>query len=124
VKLARLIVLVLVLGIIFVSTWPRHMLAAGGEMLALVGAKVYPSPTEEPIPNGVVLLRDGKIAAVGKAGKVRVPAGADKLDCTGLVITAGFQNSHVHFTLSLPIDAARLNIPALRQLLTTVRNRT
>ncbi len=68
------------------------------ETLALVGGTIYPSPTEAPIRNGAVLIRGGKIATVGRAGRVRVPADAKKIDCTGLYVTAGFQNSHVHFT--------------------------
>jgi imidazolonepropionase-like amidohydrolase len=65
--------------------------------LALTGATIYASPTADPIRNGVVLIRDGRIAAVGRAGSVRIPAGIQTLDCSGLTITAGFWNSHVHF---------------------------
>src|ERR1700691_1472375 len=32
--------------------------------LALVGAKIYPSPTEEPIERGSILIHDGRIVAV------------------------------------------------------------
>jgi imidazolonepropionase-like amidohydrolase len=66
--------------------------------LALTGAKIYISPDAPPLTNGVVLVRAGKIAAVGAARSVRIPADAKVLDCSGLVVTAGFQNSHVHFT--------------------------
>jgi imidazolonepropionase-like amidohydrolase len=66
--------------------------------LALTGAKIYTSPDAPPLTNGVVLIRAGKIAAVGAARSVRIPADAKVLDCSGLVVTAGFQNSHVHFT--------------------------
>ena len=62
--------------------------------LALVGGTVYVSPTDEPITNGVVLVGGDKIAAVGN---VQVPPFAKTLDCSGLTITAGFWNSHVHF---------------------------
>ena len=88
----------LVLGTTLVSVYCRQTLAAQSSMLALVGAKVYVSPVDPPISNAVVLLRDGKVAAVDKAEDAQIPARAEKLDCTGLVITAGFQNSHVHFT--------------------------
>ncbi len=64
---------------------------------ALVGATIYPSPTEDPIRNGVVVIRDGNIVAVGTQARVQVPAGARILDCAGMAITAGFWNSHVHF---------------------------
>jgi imidazolonepropionase-like amidohydrolase len=65
--------------------------------LVLTGATIYPAPDQPPIRDGVVLLRDGRIAAVGRRGGVTVPAGTEALDCTGLTITAGFWNSHVHF---------------------------
>ena len=66
--------------------------------LALVGAKIYPSPTDKPITNGVVLIQSGRIVAVGEQGKIFIPQNAKKIDCTGLTLTAGFWNSHVHFT--------------------------
>lgn len=68
------------------------------QRLALVGAKIYPSPTEKPIANGVVFIENGKIAAVGRNGKIKIPSDAKILDCAGLTLTAGFWNSHVHFT--------------------------
>jgi imidazolonepropionase-like amidohydrolase len=58
---------------------------------------VYVSPTEPPIQDGVILIRAGTIAAVGRNGSIQLPADVEKLDCSGLTITAGFWNSHVHF---------------------------
>lgn len=65
--------------------------------LALVGGTIYVSPAEEPIPDGVVLIRNGTIAAVGSRASLPVPPSAEALDCSGLTIAAGFWNSHVHF---------------------------
>jgi imidazolonepropionase-like amidohydrolase len=64
--------------------------------LALVGAKIYPSPTEEAIENGSILVHDGRIVAIGPSAAVKVPHDATVIDCKGLVVTAGFWNSHVH----------------------------
>ncbi len=50
-----------------------------------------------PIRDGVVLVRDGKITAAGSRASVQIPQGAQILDCSGQTITAGFWNSHVHF---------------------------
>ncbi|HND19069.1 MAG TPA: amidohydrolase family protein [Acidobacteriota bacterium] len=66
--------------------------------LALVGAKIYPSPSENPIEKGVIVIRNGKISAIGELGKVKLPAKITTLDCTGMTITAGFWNCHVHFS--------------------------
>jgi imidazolonepropionase-like amidohydrolase len=72
--------------------------AAETRALVLSGAKVYLSPDAAPIANGVVVIRNEKITAVGKRGEVPFARAARILDCTGMVVTAGFQNSHVHFT--------------------------
>jgi imidazolonepropionase-like amidohydrolase len=64
--------------------------------LALIGAKVYPSPTEQPIENGSIVIRDGHIVSVGPTAAAKIPRDAKVIDCKGLVITAGFWNSHVH----------------------------
>jgi imidazolonepropionase-like amidohydrolase len=65
--------------------------------LALVGAKIYPSPTAAPIEDGIVLIHNGRIAAVGPRDKIRVPATWPVIDCKDLTLTAAFWNCHVHF---------------------------
>jgi imidazolonepropionase-like amidohydrolase len=75
----------------------RAVAQAPAPPLALTGATIYPAPGQPAIRNGVILLRDGRIAAVGTRASVVVPVGTDTLDCTGLTVTAGFWNSHVHF---------------------------
>jgi imidazolonepropionase-like amidohydrolase len=72
--------------------------AADKSDLVLVGAKVYPSPTAAPIENAVIVIRGGKITEIGPDGRVKVPKDLPFIDCSGKVITAGFWNSHVHFT--------------------------
>jgi len=67
------------------------------DTLVLSGATIYPSPTEAPVRDGVVVVRAGKIVAVGTRGEVAVPPGATVVDCRGRFLVAGFQNSHVHF---------------------------
>jgi len=97
--------------------------------LALVGGRVYPSPDAAPVPDAVVLVDAGQIAVVGPRAAVKIPDGVQTLDCTGLVIVAGFQNSHVHFTepswenaASQPAEqlAARLRAMLVRFGFTTV----
>src|SRR5687767_14050901 len=63
----------------------------------LTGARIYSSPDERPIDDGAVLVRDGKIVAVGPRREVSAPAATQQSQCSGGFITAGFQNSHVHF---------------------------
>jgi imidazolonepropionase-like amidohydrolase len=50
--------------------------------------------TRGTIPNGTIVLRDGKIAAVG--ANVTAPSGADVIDVTGRFITPGLIDCHSH----------------------------
>lgn len=90
-------VILLLIGIATFPIWGRDAKPDSGD-LALVGGKVYPSAAAAPIEDAVMLLHAGKIAAVGRRGEIKVPKSAEVIDCTGKVITAGFWNSHVHFT--------------------------
>ncbi|WP_206858241.1 amidohydrolase family protein [Lysobacter changpingensis] len=66
--------------------------------LAVVGARVYPAPDVAPINDATVWIRDGRIAAVGPRGSIKVPDGVRVIDGRGTSVTAGFWNSHVHLT--------------------------
>jgi imidazolonepropionase-like amidohydrolase len=63
---------------------------AQAQTVAITGGKVYPV-SGPPIENGTVVITDGKITAVG--ANVRVPAGAQRIDATGKIVTPGFVNS-------------------------------
>ena len=78
------------------------------EFLALTGATIYTSPEDEPLRDSVIVIRGDAISDVGAA--VKIPSGAQRIDCSGLTITAGFWNSHVHFFERKWSDAA--SIPA------------
>jgi len=94
-----------------------QQLNSPNESLVLVGGTIYTSPTEDPLRNGVVLIQNGKIAAVGSRTSLEVPPTIRSLDCSGLTITAGFWNSHVHFFERKWADAAGIPAPELgRQL--------
>jgi len=112
-------------GFASVCTAGPASLPAGSDtthILALVGGKIYGSPDSAPLDDGVVLVRDGLIAAVGRRDAVPIPAGAEVLECSGAVIVAGFWNSHVHFTEPHWNGADTLPAPSLtrhlREMLT------
>jgi len=68
------------------------------DALALVGGRIYASPTADAIDDGIVIVRNGKIAEVGPRRSIKIPVGITTMNCSGKIITAAFQNSHVHFT--------------------------
>jgi imidazolonepropionase-like amidohydrolase len=63
---------------------------AVAQTIAITGGKVYPV-SGPPIENGTVIITNGKIAAVG--ANVAIPAGAQRIDATGKIVTPGFVNS-------------------------------
>ena len=80
--------------------------------LALVHAKIYPSPTEPAIEDGTVLVHDGRITAVGPSATTKPPRFARAvtvIDCKGMVVTAGFWNSHVHILTPGLLHAEKLS---------------
>lgn len=108
--------------VLFLSLGPgaRGQGAEPSGTTALIGAKIYTAPFEDPLPDGVVLIRNGKIWKVGARGKIRIPINAKILDCTDLVVMAGFWNSHVHFmepkwqgAESLPAQQLNLQMEAM-----------
>ena len=73
--------------------------AYGDGTQVLTAARLYPAPDQAPIDDAIVLIRDGRIVAVGPRGQVEIPEKTSRLEgCDGGVLVAGFQNSHVHFT--------------------------
>ena len=62
---------------------------AGAQTIAITGGKIYPV-TGPVIERGTVLVRDGKIAAVGP--DVAIPAEAQRIDATGKIVTPGLVN--------------------------------
>ena len=93
----------------FLLLWLFTCGLARASELALVGAKIYPSPTEQAIENGSILVHDGRIVALGPSAAVKVPQDATVIDCKGLVVTAGFWNSHVHILLPGLLHAEKLS---------------
>lgn len=77
--------------------------------LALVGARIHPSPEEPPIENGSIIVHDARIVAVGSSATTKIPHDAQVIDCKDLVVMAGFWNSHVHIMTPGLLHAERLS---------------
>jgi imidazolonepropionase-like amidohydrolase len=115
-RLVNVLVLVILLCSVSQQITGQTRSALEGYLL-LIGGTIYTNPTAKPLRNGVVLIHNGRIAAVGRRGVVRIPKGIATLDCSGLTITAGFWNSHVHFSERKWAEAANIPAPELtRQL--------
>ncbi|MDQ3697529.1 MAG: amidohydrolase family protein [Gemmatimonadota bacterium] len=69
---------------------------AAAQTIAITGGRVFPV-SGPPIANGTVLIRDGKIVAVG--ADVQVPDGAERIDATGKWVTPGLVNPQTQLGL-------------------------
>ena len=63
---------------------------ARAQTIAITGGRVYPV-SGPAIERGTVVIRDGRIAAVG--ANVEIPADAQRVDATGKIVTPGLVNA-------------------------------
>jgi imidazolonepropionase-like amidohydrolase len=71
--------------------------AAQAQDLVLRGGTVINADGSPPVADAVVVVRGGRIAEVGRSGRVRIPAGVQVIDASGRWIVPGYIDSHVHF---------------------------
>src|SRR3954469_22299674 len=65
--------------------------ATAQERLVVKGGRILPV-SGPPIDGGVIVIRDGKIEAVGK--NLTIPSGAKVIDATGKVVVPGYVEVH------------------------------
>jgi imidazolonepropionase-like amidohydrolase len=70
---------------------------ASAQTTALVGGRVIDG-RGKVIEQATIVVRDGKIAAVGPVKSTTVPADAQRVDVAGATIIPGFINAHGHLT--------------------------
>lgn len=83
----------IVLVILFSCKSAGHVSSA---YTALTGATIIDGTGSQPVEDGVLLVRDGKIAAVGTRQQVAIPEGTRVQDVSGKYIIPGIINAHGH----------------------------
>lgn len=63
---------------------------------AFVGVNVVPMDRERVLENQTVVIRDGRIAEIGPAAKVKVPEGAQRIEAQGKYLMPGLAEMHGH----------------------------
>jgi len=71
------------------SLWAETIVIEGGTLITGSGRAT--------IANAVLVIEGERISAVGPAGSVRIPAGAQVIDARGKTIMPGLFNSHIHY---------------------------
>jgi imidazolonepropionase-like amidohydrolase len=91
---------------------------------AIVGVSVVPMDREGTLPNHTVVVRDGRVVAIGPAASTPVPAGAARIDGRGKFLVPGLIDMHAHLVggdESLATGAGRQLALSLANGVTTLR---
>ncbi len=81
---------------------PSALIAADApapQVIAITGGKLL-TISHGTIENGILILADGKIAAVGTAADVKIPKGAQIVDAKGLTVYPGLIDPESNFGLT------------------------
>ena len=60
------------------------------------GARLIVGDGSAPIENGAFVVQNGRIAAIGRQGEIKPPAGATRVDLAGKTVMPAMINAHVH----------------------------
>ncbi len=77
---------------------------AGAQTIAVTGGTVIDATGRPPMPDAVVLIKDGRIVAVGNAAAVTIPASANRIDARGKYVIPGLMDANLHLFLNIPLD--------------------
>lgn len=67
-----------------------------GSTIAITGARIVTMKGDEVLPEGTIVVEGNRIAAVGPAASVAIPAGARRIDAKGKTIIPGIVDVHWH----------------------------
>src|SRR5262245_10195326 len=93
--------------------------AANAQTTALRGARVLDGTGAAPVDNATIVIRDGRIVAIGPSASITVPSGAEVVDYSGKTIIPGLISAHSHVGIFVGLRASAENYnrdAILRQL--------
>jgi len=85
------------------------------DVVALTGARLIDGTGAPAIEQGTIVIRDGRIAAVGASNAVQIPNGARRVNVAGKTITPGIINAHGH------LNYGNRDLPVRERLLSQLR---
>jgi imidazolonepropionase-like amidohydrolase len=108
----------------------REVPAMAKGTFAIVGARLIDGTGSPAVESSVVMVRDGRITAVGRAGAVKVPVGMRVIHAEGRSLLPGLWEMHSHYSgvefgpalLSAGVTTAR-DCGGEFEFLTTVRRK-
>lgn len=84
------------LALLATEALAQRLPTAGSGTVVLRAARVIDGTGAAPIANGVVVVTDDRIVAVGPAASVRIPSGARSINLGDATLLPGFIDMHVH----------------------------
>ena len=82
------------LALLFSAAPNLHAQAAA--VRAFTGFTLIDGTGAAPVPDATLLVRNGRILAVGPSSRVRIPAGAERVTLDGKFVMPGLINGHGH----------------------------
>lgn len=92
-RFTSIVFLLICIAVASVASRPHAQTRTADSVVALKGATIL-TATQGTIQNGTIVLRGGKIAAVG--ANVAIPAGAEVVDGAGKFVSPGIIDCHSH----------------------------
>jgi imidazolonepropionase-like amidohydrolase len=77
---------------------------ADGTSIALIGATLIDGTGSPPIPDGVIIVKEGRFAAVGSAKSVSIPPDATRIDAKGKYVIPGLMDANVHLYFDIETE--------------------
>lgn len=103
----------------------REFVSVNAPVVALTNVRVVDGTGAAPADGRTVLIRDGRIAEIGRTGRVRIPTGAEVMDLRGHTVIPGIVGMHNHTFYTTATRRAQLSVSAPRLYLasgvTTIR---
>lgn len=78
------------------ATADNQFVAYSNAAVAFVNVNVIPMTNDRILPDQTVVVRDGRISAIGPAKKIKAPKGATRIDGRGKYLMPGLADMHVH----------------------------
>lgn len=79
---------------------PKPAAPAQSNAVAFEGARIITGDGSGAIEDGTIVVADGKFVAVGAAGQVTVPEGAQRIDVSGSTVIPAIVDAHTHLSTS------------------------
>ncbi len=74
------------------------------ETLAIVNGTIIDATGNPPIRNGILLIEDSRISAVGRAKDIVVPDNAQVFDASGKYLIPGLIDANLHLFLNIDTE--------------------